>query len=154
MDINYGNGKTKYGPGVSINLDASEVATAILAYLIAHDVYIDGPRTITVNGDLCKTGHIYVDPVGFVLHNGIRFSFLNTSLKYRQKIFAKAAFVHIRRGAGATLFYIIQRKMFGCSNGFLVFRVSPSMTHTYHGRFDHFGGSYGSGKCFHLCGPI
>lgn len=70
MDIKYGNGTTKYGPGISIDLTGDEVATAIDAWLVSHNVYINGPRTISVNGDLCENGNIYVDPSGFVIANG------------------------------------------------------------------------------------
>ena len=67
MTIKCGEGKTKYGPGVSIELTGCEVATAIVAWLVSHGAHIFGPRTITVNGKLCKTGNIYVDPSGFVI---------------------------------------------------------------------------------------
>lgn len=67
MNIKYGNGPTEFGPGVSIELTGAEVASAILAWLVAHNVHVDGPRTITVNGDLCRDGYIYVDPSGFVI---------------------------------------------------------------------------------------
>jgi len=70
MEINFGEGTTKFGPGVSIDLTGDEVATAISAYLVAHNVYISGPRTITVNGELCEKGHIYVDPSGQVVADG------------------------------------------------------------------------------------
>lgn len=74
MEIGYGEGKTKYGPGVSINLSGDEVATAIDAYLVAHGVHVNGPRTITVNGELCNKGHVYVDPSGKVVTHGKLFS--------------------------------------------------------------------------------
>ena len=74
MDIKYGKGSTKYGPGVSINLTGDEVATAIDAWLVAHGVHVSGPRTIRVNGELCKVGHVYVDPSGFVIYDGERLS--------------------------------------------------------------------------------
>lgn len=74
MEVRYGDGKTEYGPGVSIELTGDEVATAIDAYLVAHGVYVSGPRTISVNGDLCDDGQVYVDPSGFVIANGKRFS--------------------------------------------------------------------------------
>ena len=62
MEIRFGEGKTEWGPGVEINLTGSEVAIAIDDYLVAHNVYINGPRTTRVNGELCKNGEIYVDP--------------------------------------------------------------------------------------------
>jgi hypothetical protein len=67
VKIEHGKGTTEYGPGVDILLTGEEVATAILAYLTAHSVYISGPRTLTVNGELCQAGRIYVDPSGFVI---------------------------------------------------------------------------------------
>ena len=67
MKIKHGNGRTEYGPGVLIELDGNEVATAIDAYLVAHGVHVSGPRRITVNENLCKFGKIYVDPSGFVI---------------------------------------------------------------------------------------
>ncbi len=70
MEINYGKGTTEYGPGVEINLSGSEVATAVLAYLVSHGVYISGPRTININGELIECGSIYVDPSGFVIRDG------------------------------------------------------------------------------------
>jgi hypothetical protein len=70
----YGDGKTQYGPGVEINLTNDEIAIAIEVYLLAHGIYIQGPRTITVNGNLCEFGNVYVDPMGFVVHNGEQFS--------------------------------------------------------------------------------
>lgn len=73
-NIKRGDGKTQYGPGVSIELTGDEVATAIAAYLVAHDINISGARTITVNGELCETGHVYVDPGGFVVSDGEKIS--------------------------------------------------------------------------------
>lgn len=72
MDIARGPGTTQYGPGVDILLTGDEVATAISAYLVAHGVYVDGARTITVNGDLCERGRIYVDPGASVIFEGRR----------------------------------------------------------------------------------
>jgi hypothetical protein len=74
MDIRHGEWTTEFGPGVSIDLTGDEVATAISAYLVAHSVYVDGPRTITVNGNLCEIGHVYVDPSGCVIADGRRLS--------------------------------------------------------------------------------
>lgn len=74
MEVKYGSGSTEYGPGVLISLTGDEVAAAIATYLVAHDVHIRGPRTITVNGELCEEGHIYVDPSGIVITDGYVFS--------------------------------------------------------------------------------
>ena len=74
MDIDYGKGTTEFGPGVEINLTGDEVATAIDAYLVAHNIYVSGPRTITVDGELIKSGRVYVDPTGFVIYNGEKIS--------------------------------------------------------------------------------
>jgi hypothetical protein len=70
MQIKFGRGKTEFGPGVSIQLTAEEVATAIDAYIVAHGKSVHGPRTITTNGCLIDGCHIYVDPSGFLMHNG------------------------------------------------------------------------------------
>ena len=67
MEIKLGEGKTEFGPGVSIDLTGDEVALAIDAYLVSHGVHVDGARTIRVNGGLCEKGSIYVDPSGFVI---------------------------------------------------------------------------------------
>lgn len=72
MRIELGKGETQFGPGVSIQLTGDEIATAIDAYLVAREVVVRGPRTITVNGHLCKFGQVYVDPSGFVVSDGKR----------------------------------------------------------------------------------
>jgi hypothetical protein len=74
MIVKYGNGSTEYGPGVSIELTGDEVATAIDAWLVAHDVHVSGPRTVTVNRDRCAFGRVYVDPSGFVIADGEKIS--------------------------------------------------------------------------------
>lgn len=74
MLIKEGPGTTKFGPGVTIELTGDEVATAIAAYLVAHGVAVYGPRTVTVNGDLCREGEIYVDPSGYVNHDSNYYS--------------------------------------------------------------------------------
>ena len=74
MKVNYGNGKTKYGPGVEIKLTGEEVAKAIYLYLFSQDVKITGPATINVNDDLCRHGKIYMDPSGSVMNKRVRLS--------------------------------------------------------------------------------
>lgn len=74
MIVRHGQGRTEHGPGVSIELTGDEVATAIDAWLVAHDVHVSGPRTITVNGELCTSGSVYVDPSGFVVADGEKLS--------------------------------------------------------------------------------
>jgi len=74
MEVKYGDGPTEFGPGVSIELTGAEVAIAIDAWLVAHGVYVSGPCTVTVNGARCDSGHVYVDPSGFVVAAGKRFS--------------------------------------------------------------------------------
>lgn len=71
MEIQFGKGKTEYGTGVQIDLTGSEVAMAIYAYLMAHDVIINGAATITVNGELIENGSMYVDPSGKVIADGV-----------------------------------------------------------------------------------
>jgi len=74
MRVRFGRGKTEYGSGVSITLTGDEVARAIITYLVARDVTVFGPRTVRVNGELCKKGHVYVDPSGSVIAHGRHFS--------------------------------------------------------------------------------
>lgn len=74
MNVRFGSGTTEYGPGVAIELSGDEVALAIDAWLVAHDVHVRGARTITVNGDLCKCGLVYVDPGAFVMAGGKRWN--------------------------------------------------------------------------------
>lgn len=73
MKVNYGDGKTEFGPGVQIDLKGEEVATAIMAYLVARNIHVSGPITISVNGELIQCGEVYVDPSGFVIRKGKKF---------------------------------------------------------------------------------
>lgn len=73
MNVLYGKGTTEYGPGVEIQLDGGEVATAIHEY-VASFMVITGPMTTSVNGHYCKSGEIYVDPSGTVTYKGNVFS--------------------------------------------------------------------------------
>lgn len=74
MNVKYGNGQGHIGPGVNIELSGSEVAIAIDAYLVSHGIHVSVPRTITVNNELCVSGMVYVDPSGFVISDGEKFS--------------------------------------------------------------------------------
>ena len=74
MRVRYGKGGLEYGPGVMIELNGEEIATAIDAYLTAHCVHVSGPRTINVNGELIENGGVYVDPSGFVISEGEKYS--------------------------------------------------------------------------------
>lgn len=74
MRVSHGSGRTEYGPGVQIDLTGDEVATAIRAYLVSHGVYVFGPQTINVNGELVEEGGVYVDPSGFVVADGVRYT--------------------------------------------------------------------------------
>ena len=56
--------------GIIIELNGNEVATAIDAYLVAHGYSVNGPRTVRINGELCQSGTIFVDPSGYVLLDG------------------------------------------------------------------------------------
>jgi len=68
----YGKGTSEHGPGVDIELSGDEVAVAIMAYLTAHGAHVRGPRTVTVNGHLCVSGRVYVDPSGFAINSDSR----------------------------------------------------------------------------------
>lgn len=72
--VEMGKGTTEFGPGVEVSLTGDEVAIAIDAFLVAHGVHVSGPRTIRVNGGLCEVGSIYIDPSGFVVSDGKRYS--------------------------------------------------------------------------------
>lgn len=74
MEVKFGSGTAAFGPGVTIEMTGDEVAVAIIAWLVAHGVHIDGPRTVRVNGELCDVGAVYVDPSGTVVSDGVRFS--------------------------------------------------------------------------------
>lgn len=74
MKVKHGDGTTKYGPGVSIELSGADIAKEIDAYLVARGVAVCGPRTITVNGELCESGNVYVDPSGSVIYKGEKIS--------------------------------------------------------------------------------
>lgn len=61
--------------GVRIELDADELARAVRMFVLAHNVIVTGPNTVTVEtheGEtgLCGGAGIYVDPSGSVLVDG------------------------------------------------------------------------------------
>ena len=58
------------GDGVRITMSGDEVALAISSWILAKGLNVHGPRTINVNGDLCREGSVYVDPSGFVEKKG------------------------------------------------------------------------------------
>lgn len=74
MKVQYGRGKLTYGSGVSITLSGDEVAQAIYAYLVAHGVHINGPRTVSSEGKLMGKTLVYVDPAGFVIYKNEKYS--------------------------------------------------------------------------------
>lgn len=74
MRVRHGYGVTEYGPGVTVELSGDEVALAIETWLVAHNVHIRGARTISINGDLCEAGTVYVDPGAFVMADGKRWN--------------------------------------------------------------------------------
>lgn len=41
MLVTHGDGKTIWGPGVEITLTGDEVARAIDAYLVAHNIHVE-----------------------------------------------------------------------------------------------------------------
>lgn len=80
MHVQFGQGSTEYGPGVDIVLDENEVASAILAYLVAHEIYVRGPLTVITQQGQPKPGtqvlpiRVYVDPSGCVVAGGKRYN--------------------------------------------------------------------------------
>lgn len=74
MEVKFGASSSEYGPGVAVELTGDEIDRAITTYLHAHGVYISGARTVRVNGDFCGSGRVFVDPSGFVMHEGRRYN--------------------------------------------------------------------------------
>lgn len=74
MRIETENATTEHGSGVSVHLDGKEVATAIDAWLTAHGIRINGPKTIMVNGQLCEQGHVHADSPSYLEVNGEKIS--------------------------------------------------------------------------------
>jgi hypothetical protein len=63
---------SRWGKSVSIEMTGEDVALAISAYLVSHNIHISGPRTITVNGMLIENGRVSIDPSGFLVCDGER----------------------------------------------------------------------------------
>lgn len=74
MQIKFGEVASQYGPGVAVELTGDELATAIDLYLYSQGVCVNGPRTTTVNGQMCQSARVYVDPSGDVMANGTRYN--------------------------------------------------------------------------------
>ena len=75
IGVIFGNGKTKNGPGVLIELDSNEIALAIDHWLHARGYVIRGPRTVMVDDQPIpgRVATVYVDPAGSVLIGDTRF---------------------------------------------------------------------------------
>jgi hypothetical protein len=74
MEIKFGHGTTQFGPGVLIELTGDEVAQAIDAWLVAHGIRVNGPRSVRVNEEFCSQSEVYVDPSGYVMAGGKRWT--------------------------------------------------------------------------------
>jgi len=74
MNIEYGKGTTEFGPGVDVTLTGGDVARAIYAYLVAHDIHVCGAATMRIAGELIGDCGIYVDPSGKVISDGVEWS--------------------------------------------------------------------------------
>ena len=66
--------KIRQEDDLNIELTGNEVEIAIDAWLVAQSIYVDGPRTITVNGKLIGRGEVHIASEGFVIHEGIKHS--------------------------------------------------------------------------------
>ena len=74
MEIKIGeNDLSGYGPGVVVLMTEDEVALAVTSWLVTHNVYIFGPRTVRVGGAWCGA-EVFVDPEGSAIADGKRYS--------------------------------------------------------------------------------
>jgi len=68
MKIKYGKNKNNtLGPGIEINLNGVEIATAINNYLVSRKIEIYGARTIRINGQSIQSGKVFIDPTGAII---------------------------------------------------------------------------------------
>ena len=74
MKVKKGKGTSEFGTGIKIELTGDELAHAIDMFLYYKKVYVDGARTIRVNGERCDSASIYVDPSGSLMKKGVRIS--------------------------------------------------------------------------------
>ena len=128
MKVDYGNGKTKYGPGVEIKLTGEDVAKAIYLYLFSKDVKITGSATIKVNDDLCRHGIVYVDPSGYVMNRGVKLSgrdVMNEEVKLS--------------GKGKTPIHINKSTALILGGGIITTTISIRPPTVSDLKFDHFG---------------
>ena len=72
MKIKKGKGTSECGAGIDIQITGNELAHAIHTFLYSKNVYIDGASTVRVNGEMCESASVYVDPSGSVIKNGVR----------------------------------------------------------------------------------
>lgn len=74
MKIDKGKGTSEFGTGINIEMSGEELAHAVSTYVHSRGIHIDGSRTITVNGELCESASIYVDPCGSLIIDGRKIS--------------------------------------------------------------------------------
>ena len=79
MKIQFSSKTENKAGGVQIDFEGKEIEAAIYAYLAAHNIQIDGLPSITINGELCKSGQLCVDGYGRVFDNGIEYSGISTN---------------------------------------------------------------------------
>lgn len=74
MKLDYGKGKTEFGPGVLIQLTGNELCRAIDAFIKDKGLEVKGPRTVRIAGHAATGASVYVDPAGLVIHKGKKYS--------------------------------------------------------------------------------
>lgn len=58
--------------GANITLNSNDLCNAINLYLYSKGVYVNGPRTVKINGEspLGQGASVYVDPSGGCIYKG------------------------------------------------------------------------------------